>query len=194
LTVKVSASSTRNVTALHYLAKQLPFIQTVCETGFNAGHSAFNFLTAKQSNTVHSFDFGTHAYTRPMAAFLKQKYADRFHLHVGDSTKMLPKFIANNSVVCDLINVGIVDGRHVYGVPRKDLDNFSRLASNLQNTIVLIDDLNCVGVASAWNARVKSGVFRQLMWCYVRGPTRNVIALDVYVKRIKLITKLEIDQ
>jgi len=41
--------------ALHYLAAR-PSIRHICETGFNMGHSSFNFLTSNPKVIVHSFD------------------------------------------------------------------------------------------------------------------------------------------
>ena len=37
---------------------QLPFVRTVCETGFNAGHNAFHVLTANYDAVLYSFEVG----------------------------------------------------------------------------------------------------------------------------------------
>ncbi|ESO04334.1 hypothetical protein HELRODRAFT_172695 [Helobdella robusta] len=56
---------------LHYLAAS-PAVKTVCETGFNYGHSSFNFLTANPNLKVNSFDLGIHEYSKTMAKFLPE--------------------------------------------------------------------------------------------------------------------------
>ena len=48
---------------LHYLASR-PNVHNICETGFNLGHSSFNYLTANRHAIVHSFDLGIHQYCR----------------------------------------------------------------------------------------------------------------------------------
>ena len=40
---------------LDFLASQ-PWVHPVCETSFNAGHSAFNFLTSNPKVVLQSFD------------------------------------------------------------------------------------------------------------------------------------------
>jgi hypothetical protein len=45
---------------------QLPFVRTVCETGFNAGHNAFHILTANYDVVIYSFEVrvGVHSFLR----------------------------------------------------------------------------------------------------------------------------------
>jgi predicted O-methyltransferase YrrM len=40
-------------------------VKTVCEVGFNAGHSAVAFLTARNDTRVISFDIGNHDWVLP---------------------------------------------------------------------------------------------------------------------------------
>lgn len=86
-----------------------PWIKTVCEVGFNAGHSTFNWLTANRNARVilsgadseiiaktfvkpnmlvqylflflycnmfqvYSFDLNFHNYSKPMAAYLSERF------------------------------------------------------------------------------------------------------------------------
>lgn len=46
----------------HYYAAvgRLPFVRTVCEIGFNAGHSATMWLTSQPNLRLQSFDIGLH--------------------------------------------------------------------------------------------------------------------------------------
>jgi len=56
---------------------QLPFVRTVCETGFNAGHSTLTYLVANPNVRVYSFDIGGHDYSRDMAIYLRKRFPNR---------------------------------------------------------------------------------------------------------------------
>ena len=77
---------------LYHDIASLDFIETVCETGFNAGHSAFIWLNVNPDVRVFSFDIGIHHYTIPMAQALRKMFPDRLSLMIGDSRVTLPKF------------------------------------------------------------------------------------------------------
>ena len=64
-------------TAMYLKLASLPFVKTICETGFNAGHSTLVWLTAQNNTNVYSFDLGEHEYGRPMADFLSSKFPGR---------------------------------------------------------------------------------------------------------------------
>lgn len=120
---------------LHYLASSAS-VKVVCETGFNYGHSSFNFLTANENIKVHSFDIGQHDYAKKMAEVLKDMFKERIEVHFGDSTKTVPENKANGVLpLCDLI---FVDGGHIYPVAKADLLNFGT-HSNPEN-VVIFDD------------------------------------------------------
>jgi hypothetical protein len=173
---------------LHYLA-QLDFVQTVCETGFNGGHSSFNFLTAKPNIVLHTFDIGSHYYVPKMGNYLKQKFGDRFFQYIGDSTKTLRAFVANNSVPggvkCDLIHV---DGGHSYEVALKDSENFGRLA-NLAHNVVFSDNINYEGASKAWKEMLTLGTIKELMTCMNHKPGKDLIGVGTYVRRPSLFFK-----
>lgn len=129
------------------IAKKVP-IRTVCETGFNAGHSALRFL-AQSDAKFYAFDLGEHRYAHVSADFLKSTFPGRFHVSWGDSTKALPAFhAAYPGVKCDLV---IVDGGHTYDVAHADLKSFASMA--WADTRVVIDDTPC-----------------DFKWC--KGPTQ----------------------
>lgn len=73
------ASSNEQSWILQDLA-QLPFVRTVCETGFNAGHNAFHILTANYDVVVYSFEV-----RRCISRFLKM-----FHFTNRDIEYWLP--------------------------------------------------------------------------------------------------------
>jgi hypothetical protein len=68
-------------------------IKTICETGFNAGHSAANYLLANYLGynvRYVGFDLGRTPYSKAAADFLKTLFPQHFEVHWGDSTKTLP--------------------------------------------------------------------------------------------------------
>ena len=144
-------------------------MRTVCETGFNAGFSTHLWLAAKPDIHVYSFDIGQLACSRPMAEFITSKYPGRVNITWGDSTKTLPKFMAQNpNIKCDLM---VIDGGHIYSVAKQDLMNFYKMASSPLN-VVLIDnypDLRFKNeLAHAWDEGVRSGQVAEMFRCHYR--------------------------
>ncbi|ELT91639.1 hypothetical protein CAPTEDRAFT_212548 [Capitella teleta] len=145
---------------------QLPFVKTICETGFNAGHSTLIWLAAKNGTKVYSFDLGSHKYAKKMAQHLQSMYPGRLIVTWGDSTKTLPQFHgAHPEVKCDLI---IVDGGHSVPIATDDFVNFRRMASS--SNIVVFDDYPTkrgLGqrLASVWESQLRSGTLAEQYAC-----------------------------
>ena len=57
---------------LYGTVAQLPFVRTICEIGFNAGHSAAMWLLANPRAKVVMFDMFTWKYSGENADFLRQ--------------------------------------------------------------------------------------------------------------------------
>jgi hypothetical protein len=131
--------------------------ETICETGFNAGHSALRFLAQSAAN-LYEFDLGEHVYSKYAEEHLMDKYPGRLNVFWGDSTKTMPAFRANQSdVKCDLM---IVDGGHKYSVAKSDLLNFAMMSK--PNGLIAIDDapcnpIWCEGPQQAWDELVQHG-------------------------------------
>jgi hypothetical protein len=136
--------------------------RTICETGFNAGHSALRFLALSTAH-VYEFDIGWHQYANVSAEFLQQNFPGRFTITWGDSTKSLPSFKQQHpDVTCDLL---IVDGGHAYEVALSDLSNFMAMAS--ERHLLAIDDTPCsanwcAGPTKAWNELAAKGCIKEL--------------------------------
>jgi hypothetical protein len=134
-----------------------PNLDTICETGFNAGHSALRFL-AQSGAALYEFDSGEHSYAKAAADFLVSKFPKRFNLIWGDSKHSLPEFASQHpDVQCDLI---IIDGGHDYPTAMADLRNFAKMAS--ADHVLTINDTPCTqdycaGPARAWQELVKQG-------------------------------------
>lgn len=172
--------------ALH-LASQ-PWVHTVCETGFNAGHSAFNYLTANRRLVVHSFDIGIHPYTSIIAANMSQwMFPGRLFLHTGDSRSSIPNFLTKNTRVrCSLI---FVDGGHRYDVALADCINFGSIADVENGAAVMFDDYWPFNHGPAWDFMVKHGYIDEVGHCnmkkrsyafgsFIRRPNRTLISLS----------------
>ena len=114
----------------------LNFVKTICETGFNAGHSTLVWLTAQPDTKVYSFDLGAHYYARPMAQYLQQLFPGRLTVTWGDSRKTLPVFSQMfPNVECDLV---VIDGGHTTDIATADFDNFRQMVK--RDNIIMFDD------------------------------------------------------
>ncbi|CAK9061779.1 Tubulin epsilon chain (Epsilon-tubulin) [Durusdinium trenchii] len=133
-------------------------IKTVCEVGFNAGHSALRWLLRTKAQ-VYSFDLGDHPYARPAAMWLSNRFPGRLNMTWGDSLATVPEFHRHNpDVKCELI---FIDGGHSYDVAIRDLKNFAALA-NLKNNRVLLDDTFLDDVRRAWDEMMEMGYVEEL--------------------------------
>lgn len=174
-----SAQLVSQYSAIHYMGSS-PNVRRICETGFNAGHSSFNWLTSNDRSSVHSFDLGAHIHADSMAKYLMSRFNGRLQVTFGNSVETIPKFFAANPHYrCNII---FVDGGHTYPVARADLLNFISMAAS--NNIIIIDDHPTViygGVTQAWNEVVTTGRVKELMKCTYGGRTRG-FAVGTVVK------------
>ena len=159
-----TAQLSEEMKVIHYIASS-PFVRTICETGFNSGHSSFNYLTANDQVTVHSFDLGEHTYAIPMAQYLNETFPGRLFVHFGDSTVTVPQFIRENpNFRCDFI---LVDGGHTYDVAKADLNNLMPIASPHKNVIMFDDYPTDWGqkFGKAWEEIISIGRIKEYMRC-----------------------------
>lgn len=150
--------------AMNLLAAD-PRINTICETGFNGGHSSLRWLLhSKPDAKVYSFDIGVHTYSKPAQTWLSSLFPGRHTITWGDSTQTIPAFkAANPNVKCNLI---FVDGGHDYQVATADLINFFGMADPSYN-VVMMDDVYCYspfcqGPNAAWTQLLASGAAVQI--------------------------------
>ena len=133
-------------------------IKTICETGFNLGHSSLLWLTSNIDAQVYSFDLGEHDYVIPSANYLNKHYPNRIRLGLGDSRYTLPKFFTDTDVKCDLF---FVDGGHVDNVPQLDMFwAITMLNKTNPDAIILIDDLHLKDVKVVWNNMIKGNLIK----------------------------------
>lgn len=135
-----------------------PEITRIAEIGFNAGHSSYNFLSARPDIQVTSFDIGEHDYVHAAKMHVDTTFPDRHKLVLGDSQDSLPMYAQSNPI--DRFDLIFIDGGHDLEIARADLENARRLAH--KDTIVVMDDYNPTvpwgeGPVQAWDEAVQAG-------------------------------------
>lgn len=148
------------------------------QTGFNAGHSSFYFLTARRDVIVTSFDISTVHFVRPMITYLERKFHGRLTVVIGDSRQTVAPYFAANSTSfrsCDLM---YVDGSHHFEQALSDMLNFARVASQPHN-VIIADDVDLDGSGRAWYTLMQSGIVKQLFSCTYYGKNGKSFAVGV---------------
>jgi len=166
--------SSEKALAMYFEVARSPHVRTMCETGFNAGHSAAVFLTANPQANMLSFDLGQFDYTVGMGEMMKELFQERFDLILGDSKFSLVEFQRRYpDTKCDIISV---DGDHSTEGAYADLKNFREMASC--RNWVLMDDVGWNSTNSAWQMAKDDGIITQVE-CFVDlNPRPNYQFLD----------------
>ena len=123
------------------------------EIGFNAGHSALLFLAAHPTAVLTCMDIGCHRYTRPCFDYLKEQFAGRIQLLIGDSNQLLRGLEA--SQIFDLIHI---DGGHAENIVRNDV--LQCLKHTQQGSVVIFDDTNMSHIEGLFQTCVQLGWLR----------------------------------
>ena len=152
---------------LYVLLSHQPWVNQVCEIGFNAGHSALFWLAGNNKTKLTSFDIGMHSYSKPMSDFLHSLYPQRFNIFWGDSGITVPEFWKqnNSSFRCDII---VIDGSHQYDDALADLCNM-RPGSRSPYHLLIVDDcpcLRCWHVVRAFKRAQSMGVIGKHAQCF----------------------------
>jgi len=168
--------------AIHYLASRSN-VHNICETGFNLGHSSYNYLTANRIAIVHSFSLGRETFAHDMASFLRQRFPERFFIHFGNSIKTVPEFVRMHpDHRCDLI---FVDGGHYYKAAMSDLINLAVVANVDAGNVIVLDDYPTKTpfpeVGWAWENMRRWGYIRELFRCSFYQETSIRLRLKGFV-------------
>jgi hypothetical protein len=176
---------------IYAFVSKLPCIKTICEIGFNAGHSTIGWLVNNPNAQVLMFDLWGHNYADTAEAFIRNQshlHPDRMRIIKGSSTATVPVFHhANPGFHCDIIsidgghtydiaivpvfhhaNLGFhcdlisIDGGHAYDIAIVDLQNMFFFANPSFN-ILLIDDTNCNNVDYCVDKVVQEGQRRGIL-------------------------------
>ena len=110
---------------------------TICEVGFNAGHSAIVWLENTWTNLVE-FDLLSLDYSAASRQFVSDRYPGRIAFHKGPSRETLPVYAqrvrSGTARPCDLWLIDGDHGKHV------ETDLFNALAASHPGTIIIADD------------------------------------------------------
>lgn len=108
--------------------------ESVLEIGFNAGHTAFGWLSMFPELQYHSIDICQHRYTETHAKIIKEKFGDRFKFGNIDSRKVNADMIKTYDMV-------FIDGDHRFEGLRHDYI----ICANAKIKWILIDDYTLKG-------------------------------------------------
>lgn len=103
----------------------------IFEIGFNAGHSAYGFLSLDQELKVDSIDICQHRYTIPCAKKVEQLFEGRFRFGNKDSQTVQSGTLTGYDLV-------YIDGDHKFDSFRSDF----QLCVDADIEWILIDDTN----------------------------------------------------
>lgn len=111
-------------------------VKKVFEIGFNAGHSAFGFLSIDPDVHYHSIDIGRYRYTKDCADTIKSLFGERFKFGIKDSLTVTPDNLESENY--DMV---YIDGDHRFASFRKDF----QLCVDVGVEYILIDDITLFG-------------------------------------------------
>jgi hypothetical protein len=154
-----------NLLKIKYKLASSKNIKTICETGFNLGHSSLLWLVSNLNVKVYSFDLGEHDYVIPSAKYLNKHYPGRLQLYLGDSRDTLPNFFtkmnnSNKNIKCDIF---FVDGGHIENIPQLDMFwAITMLNKTNKDARILVDDLHLKDVKDVWNNMIKGNLIKSV--------------------------------
>ena len=122
-----------------------PAIHTICEVGFNAGHSTVTWLNANPSARVFSFDANFTDYSWRCMRAMQETFGERLHFTIGPSQLTIARNapmildLIGNGRGCDLLHV---DGDHSeLGAYADFYHFFSTGLARCNETLILMDDV-----------------------------------------------------
>lgn len=145
----------RRQVLLYLLSGHTEWVDSVCETGFNGGHSAMSLLFGSKKSKLISFDFFNKQFQYVAHQLLVNTFgSQRIKIVTGDTVSTLPTFIAKTENAGHRCNLIAIDGGHQYEVASSDILNFEKISAC--DNIVLMDDVY-QKYADAWNAHHVDG-------------------------------------
>jgi hypothetical protein len=148
----------------------------ICEIGFNAGHSALLMLLGRPKTPVNFtiFDIGEHAYVKPTMEYIVRQFPYvLFDYTPGDSTQIIPSWIASHPLVEGTYDVVHVDGGHSYHCITNDMKNAAVLVRI--GGILIVDDVYIGYINDTVNQYISTGHFREVACLPTVGYTHRII-------------------
>ncbi len=129
--------------------------ESICEIGFNAGHSILAMIQANPNARYILFDLGIHSYARPCFEYLKKTFPQTtMEIFWGDSRETLADYHRNHTeVVFDLIHI---DGGHRSEVYSVDWKNSLDVTS--PGSLIIFDDTDSVKINLFINKEIEKGI------------------------------------
>ena len=146
---------------------------TICEIGFNAGHSAIVWLEATHARLVE-FDLLNLNYSHASRRWMEDRYPGRLTFHRGPSRLTVPQYasrVANGTAdACDL---WLVDGDHGKNVEH---DFLNVLSASHAGTVIIADDasVSFPYVRRFWRSHVGLGSIRERSCIVTRVHRTNL--------------------
>ncbi len=153
----------------HEIAK-FDFIKTICDSGFNAGYSAFTWLNSSNKTKLYTFAPEDNMYGNFSKVYniLKKMFPGRFKLTTGGPAKTLPQFQKNYpEIECNLVVMG--NTHRDIKTPQLILRHFEDMIDRTYPyNLILVEDwtrrVYKVG-GSIWEKNVKSSNLGQIFRC-----------------------------
>lgn len=173
-------------------------LQTICEVGFNAGHSAALLLSGDERTVLHEFDEQTMPASAASFSAVSGFFPNRIMMHKGDSKETVPAFVesAQAAAPCDRF---FIDGDH--NEPGVSTDLANAILATREGGIIIADDTTSQfwDVRRAWHTAIRLGYVRGSKcievelarfgprgFCY--GIRALTPALDRHAVRIQLLS------
>ena len=186
-------------------------VETICEVGFNLGHSSMNWMIANPLANILSFDLSQYDYTAAAINAFGELFPNRIiNLVEGDSKRTVPNFShmfgihksRDEGFKCNLI---FIDGSHYHSNAYADIVNFAPFANSSYHRLI-VDDMQFGGVRQAVARSVTEGlvtpgeeIHTPHSECYIADLVRHGPYRGSYVFREKTqeenctITKIKDD-
>jgi len=128
--------------------------KSICEIGFNAGHSVLAMILENPNARYVLFDLGTHAYARPCFEYLKKTFPQTtMEIFWGDSRETLATYHKEHpEAVFDLIHI---DGGHQSEVYIVDWKNSLNVTS--RGSLIIFDDTDNTKISTFIDREIEKG-------------------------------------
>lgn len=131
---------------------------TICEIGFNAGHSILAMMLVNPTAHYVLFDLGTHKYSRPCFEYIKKRLPEvKMEIIWGDSRDTVPTYHSHNAdAVFEVIHI---DGSHKQEIYSLDWKN--SLEMSKKGTFLVFDDTDNKKINLFIDTEIEKGIVKE---------------------------------